>query len=186
MNGDSLHELINASHSTGRLRPVLANLFMFSYISLAVYVVINIIIGTTEEAFFYSRHVQRLAHRFLKRALKQLDEMEGGREEEEEEEEEEEGGEGMKGSVVGRSPTTTRRRRRRRREQEEEEEEEEEDDDDDDDDEERGGEGRRGGRKGKGRTDTFFLLQVRERQQEEVFKTILRLLVEDYRLDKGK
>ena len=174
MNGDSLHDLINASHST---RPVLANLFMFSYISLAIYVVINIIIGTTEEAFFHSRHVQRLAHRFLKRALEQLDEMEGGREDEEEEGEEEEEEEGREGSVsaaavVGRSPTTRRRRDQRGGEEEEEEEEEKE--------------GGKGGKKGRGRSDTLFLLHVHERQQEEVFETMLRLLVEDYRVDKGE
>lgn len=205
MNGDSLYNIINASRAT---HPVLANLYMYTYITLAIYVVINIIIATTEEAFFHSRHVQRLAHRFLKRSLRQLDEMRECEEEErgvcskgasmdaqsEEEEaeewEEEEGGDKEGGvntvgggevvssrvSTAGSSTFPEIQRGRQRWTETEREWGAEEGDHE-------SGSERRSEKPRRGRSDTLFLVYALERQQEEVFEAILRLLVKDYKIE---
>eukprot|EP00952_Eustigmatos_sp_NYUAD-ZCMA_P013680 54034-Eustigmatos_ZCMA.PRE.1 len=48
---------------------------MFSFVCVTIYVVMNIILGTVEEAYFTSRAVQRVAKKLMARAFQQLDDL---------------------------------------------------------------------------------------------------------------
>jgi len=64
-NGDSLHLTFYAVQS---VNVYLGHLFMYTYICLGIYVVINIIIATAEESYFVSQEKRRALDKFFERA----------------------------------------------------------------------------------------------------------------------
>jgi hypothetical protein len=74
LNGDNMHAILTAAQS---INVWVAHIYMYSFIGLTIYVVLNIILATTQEAYFISRDRTRVLQVFLERALKQMDEMDG-------------------------------------------------------------------------------------------------------------
>lgn len=194
MNGDSLHNIVWAAQAAGG--QFLAHVYMFSYLALAIYVVINIIIATTEESFFKSKKIQRVVHRFLRRALQQLDEMDDYQEEyhhafqsadEEEDRDEDKNGEQdddekdrvlVTASSVGVLQDDEKKGAEVRQQNKRLEKEDKGQD-------EPAAMYTNGSNRAvpRGRSDTLFSFHNHEAAEEDTFRTLMMLLIQEYRID---